>query len=92
MDSREYDWEGIVMMKSTALRRSSVLLFVGALSISVCAASDSSPPPAATPQPPPWMNTAASAGERATVGTSTMPAIVRQASEVFNENHRKYLI
>src|SRR6185437_7362595 len=58
--STETTGEGMIMMKSPALLRSFALLFVAALSISICAAapgsnpspaplSDSSPPPAATP-------------------------------------------
>jgi beta-glucosidase len=82
------------MMKSSALLRSSVVLVVGAFSVSICAAatgsdpspapvSDSSPPPAATPPPPPWMNTAASAGERADALLAAM-TLDQKLEQIYN--------
>jgi beta-glucosidase len=82
------------MKKSPALLKSSVLLFVGALSTSVSASAGSgnSPPPPmadhpapppANPEPPPWMNTASSAGERADALLAAM-TLDQKLEQIYN--------
>ena len=81
------------MKQTPAVLKSSVLLFMGALSSSISAVtnSDASPPgaadhpssPTAAPEPPAWMNTASSAGERADALLAAM-TLDQKLEQIYN--------